>query len=64
MNVKECQEMLENGQSEVGSVSCDVEVMNTRNGPSGLKDLETDFSTNKKQETNIQIYKNFKLKKN
>ena len=51
MNVKECQEMLENGQSEVGSVSCYVEVMNTRNGPSGLKDLETESlqTKNKKQ---------------
>jgi hypothetical protein len=51
MNVKECQAMLENGQSEVGSVSCYVEVMNTRNGPSGLKDLETESlqTKNKKQ---------------
>ena len=54
-NVKECQEISENGQSEVGSVSFDVLKsieMNAKTGPSCLKELETEsLETNNKKQT-------------
>ena len=55
MNDRECQGISENGQSEVESVSCEVmksAEQNAKNGPSRLKELNTeslDTSIRKKQ---------------